>query len=228
MKSAVVVLPGLNRDRDMIAALTKISGTAPVTIWQTDTDIPDVDLIVIPGGFSYGDYLRCGAIAARMPVMRAVAEKAAKGVQVIGVCNGFQILVEAGMLPGALMRNTSLKFVCREVKLQVANANTAFTHRYQPGQIIRCPVAHHDGNYFADAETLARIEGEGQVVFRYADGTNPNGSINDIAGIVNAKGNVLGLMPHPENLIEPAHGGTDGRGLFESVLGGARRELVDA
>jgi len=228
MKSAVVVLPGLNRDRDMIAALTKISGTAPVTIWQTDTDIPDVDLIVIPGGFSYGDYLRCGAIAARMPVMRAVAEKAAKGVQVIGVCNGFQILVEAGMLPGALMRNTSLKFVCREVKLQVANANTAFTHRYQPGQIIRCPVAHHDGNYFADAETLARIEGEGQVVFRYADGTNPNGSINDIAGIVNAKGNVLGLMPHPENLIEPAHGGTDGRGLFESVLGTAQRELVDA
>ena len=228
MKSAVVVLPGLNRDRDMIAALTKISGTAPVTIWQTDTDIPDVDLIVIPGGFSYGDYLRCGAIAARMPVMRAVAEKAAKGVQVIGVCNGFQILVEAGLLPGALMRNTSLKFVCREVKLQVANANTAFTHRYQPGQIIRCPVAHHDGNYFADAETLARIEGEGQVVFRYADGTNPNGSINDIAGIVNAKGNVLGLMPHPENLIEPAHGGTDGRGLFESVLGTAKRELVDA
>ncbi len=228
MKSAVVVLPGLNRDRDMIAALTKISGTAPVTIWQSDTDIPDVDLIVIPGGFSYGDYLRCGAIAARMPVMRAVAEKAAKGVQVIGVCNGFQILVEAGMLPGALMRNTSLKFVCREVKLQVANANTAFTHRYQPGQIIRCPVAHHDGNYFADAETLARIEGEGQVVFRYADGTNPNGSINDIAGIVNAKGNVLGLMPHPENLIEPAHGGTDGRGLFESVLSTAQRELVDA
>lgn len=229
MKSAVVVLPGLNRDRDMIAALTKISGTAPVTIWQTDTEIPDVDLIVIPGGFSYGDYLRCGAIAARMPVMRAVAEKAAKGVSVIGVCNGFQILVEAGMLPGALMRNTSLKFVCREVKLQVANANTAFTHRYNPGQIIRSPVAHHDGNYFADAETLARVEGEGQVVFRYAEGTNPNGSVNDIAGIINAKGNVLGLMPHPENLIEPAHGGTDGRGLFESVLGGARqRELADA
>jgi phosphoribosylformylglycinamidine synthase len=229
MKSAVVVLPGLNRDRDMIAALTKISGTAPVTIWQTDTEIPDVDLIVIPGGFSYGDYLRCGAIAARMPVMRAVAEKAAQGVSVIGVCNGFQILVEAGMLPGALMRNTSLKFVCREVKLQVANANTAFTHRYNPGQIIRSPVAHHDGNYFADAETLARVEGEGQVVFRYAEGTNPNGSVNDIAGIINAKGNVLGLMPHPENLIEPAHGGTDGRGLFESVLGGARqRELADA
>ena len=219
MKSAVVLLPGLNRDRDMIAALTKVGGKPPLTVWQTDTEIPDVDLIVIPGGFSYGDYLRCGAIAARMPVMRAVAEKAASGVLVIGVCNGFQILLEAGLLPGALMRNASLKFVCREVKLEVANANTPFTRRYAPGQVIRCPVAHHDGNYFADAETLARLEGEGGVVFRYADGTNPNGSINDIAGIVNTRGNVLGLMPHPENLIEAAHGGGDGRGLFESVLG---------
>ena len=221
MKSAVVLLPGLNRDRDMIAALTKISGQAPATVWQTDTEIPDVDLIVIPGGFSYGDYLRCGAIAARMPVMRAVADKAAKGVKVMGVCNGFQILLEAGLLPGALMRNATLKFVCREVRLEVANANTAFTRGYAPGQIIRCPVAHHDGNYFADAETLARIEGQGQVVFRYAEGTNPNGSINDIAGIVSEAGNVLGLMPHPENLIEAAHGGDDGRALFEGVLGKA-------
>jgi phosphoribosylformylglycinamidine synthase len=219
MKSAVVLLPGLNRDRDMIAALTKISGKPPVTVWQTDTEIPDVDLIAIPGGFSYGDYLRCGAIAARMPVLRAVAEKAAQGVLVMGVCNGFQILLEAGLLPGALMRNASLKFVCREVKLFVANANTAFTRGYRPGQIIRCPVAHHDGNYFADAETLARIEGEGQVVFRYAEGTNPNGSMNDIAGIVNERGNVFGLMPHPENLIEAAHGGNDGRALFEGALG---------
>lgn len=219
MKSAVVLLPGLNRDRDMIAALTKISGTPPMTVWQTETDIPAVDLIVIPGGFSYGDYLRCGAIAARMPVMRAVAEKARQGVMVLGVCNGFQILLEAGLLPGALMRNTSLKFVCREVKLQVTNANTAFTRNYRPGQIIRCPVAHHDGNYFADAETLARIEGQGQVAFRYAEGTNPNGSINDIAGIVSERGNVLGLMPHPENLIEAAHGGADGRAIFESALG---------
>ncbi|ESX47474.1 phosphoribosylformylglycinamidine synthase subunit PurQ [Mesorhizobium sp. M1148] len=219
MKSAVVLLPGLNRDRDMIAALTKISGQAPATVWQTDTEIPDVDLIAIPGGFSFGDYLRCGAIAARMPVMRAVAEKAAKGVMVIGVCNGFQILVEAGLLPGALMRNASLKFVCREVKLEIANANTMFTRRYQPGQIIRTPVAHHDGNYFADADTLARLEGEGQVVFRYAEGSNPNGSMNDIAGIVSEKGNVLGLMPHPENLIEAAHGGSDGRALFEGALG---------
>ena len=219
MKSAVVLLPGLNRDRDMIAALTKISGRAPATIWETDTQIPDVDLIVIPGGFSYGDYLRCGAIAARMPAMRAVAEKAAKGVMVMGVCNGFKILLEAGLLPGALMRNASLKFVCREVKLEVSNANTAFTRNYEPGQIIRSPVAHHDGNFFAEAETLKRIEGEGQVVFRYAEGTNPNGSINDIAGIVSETGNVLGLMPHPENLIEKAHGGIDGRALFAGVLG---------
>ena len=219
MKSAVVLLPGLNRDRDMIAALTRISGQAPLTIWATDTTVPDVDLIVIPGGYSYGDYLRHGAIAARMPALRAVAEKAAQGVMVIGVCNGFQILVEAGLLPGALMRNTSLKFVCREVKLEVANANTAFTRNYRPNQIIRCPVAHHDGNYFADRETLARLEGQGQVAFRYAEGTNPNGSINDIAGIVNDRGNILGLMPHPENLIEAAHGGTDGRALFESALG---------
>ncbi|MAW85313.1 MAG: phosphoribosylformylglycinamidine synthase I [Phyllobacteriaceae bacterium] len=219
MKAAVILLPGLNRDRDMIAALTKISGTPPVTVWQTDTSIPDVDLVVIPGGFSYGDYLRCGAIAARMPVLDAVREKAAKGVRVMGVCNGFQILLEAGLLPGALMRNASLHFVCREVKLEVANAATVFTSGYAQGQVIRCPVAHHDGNYFADPETLRRIEDKGQVVFRYAEGTNPNGSVNDIAGIVNEAGNVLGMMPHPENLIEPAHGGDDGRALFESALG---------
>ena len=224
MKAAVILLPGLNRDRDMIAALTNISGQAPQTVWQTETAIDDdVDLIVIPGGFSYGDYLRCGAIAARMPVMRAVKEKAEQGTRVIGVCNGFQILVEAGMLPGALMRNASLKFVCREVRLEVANAETAFTSGYAQGQIIRCPVAHHDGNYFADADTLAEIEAGGQVAFRYADDTNPNGSVNNIAGIVNKAGNVLGLMPHPENLIDPAHGGTDGRALFEAALG-----LVDA
>ncbi|BCH65807.1 phosphoribosylformylglycinamidine synthase subunit PurQ [Agrobacterium vitis] len=218
MKSAVVQLPGLNRDRDMIAALTKISGTPPVTIWQTETEIPDVDLIVIPGGFSYGDYLRCGAIAARMPVMQAIKAKADQGVKVLGVCNGFQILLEAGMLPGALMRNASLKFVCREVKLEVVNDDTDFSRAYAAGQIIRCPVAHHDGNYFADPDTLQSIEGNGQVVFRYAEGTNPNGSLNNIAGVINAKGNVLGMMPHPENLIEAAHGGNDGRGLFASAL----------
>lgn len=218
MKSAVVLLPGLNRDRDMIAALTKVSGQAPKTVWQTETELPDVDLIVIPGGFSFGDYLRCGAIAARMPVMRAVADAAKRGVMVMGVCNGFQILLEAGLLPGALMRNSSLQFVCREVKLQVANANTAFTRAYAPNEVIRCPVAHHDGNFFADPDTLARLEGEGLVAFRYAEDTNPNGSLNDIAGILNEDGNVLGLMPHPENLIEAAHGGSDGRGIFESAL----------
>lgn len=218
MKSAVVQLPGLNRDRDMLAALTKISGHAPITVWQTETEIPDVDLIVIPGGFSYGDYLRCGAIAARMPVMQAIKAKAEQGVKVLGVCNGFQILVEAGMLPGALMRNASLKFVCREIKLKVVNDETDFTRAYAKDQVIRCPVAHHDGNYFADAETLKSIEDNGQVVFRYADGTNPNGSMNDIAGVINARGNVLGMMPHPENLIEAAHGGNDGRGIFASAL----------
>lgn len=218
MKSAVILLPGLNRDRDMIAALTKISGKPPVTVWQTDTDIPDCDLIVIPGGFSFGDYLRCGAIAARMPAIRAVADKAAKGVRVLGVCNGFQILLEAGLLPGALMRNASLKFVCRKVRLEVSNADTAFTRGYTQGQIIDCPVAHHDGNYFTDAETLARLEGENRVVFRYAEDTNPNGSLNDIASIINETGNVLGMMPHPENLIEAAHGGSDGRALFEAAL----------
>ncbi|KAB0680880.1 phosphoribosylformylglycinamidine synthase subunit PurQ [Aureimonas leprariae] len=219
MKSAVVLLPGLNRDRDMIAALRTISGSEPLTVWQTATAIPPVDLIVVPGGFSFGDYLRCGAIAARSPVMRAVADEAARGVPVLGVCNGFQILCEAGLLPGALMRNTTLRFVCREVKLEVVNARTRFTTAYAPGQVIRCPVAHHDGNYFADEATIARLHDEDRVVFRYADGTNPNGATRDIAGIVNEAGNVLGLMPHPENLIEPEHGGTDGRGIFESALG---------
>ena len=221
MKSAVIVFPGLNRDRDMIAALTKVSGTAPLSVWHQDADLPDVDLIVIPGGFSYGDYLRCGAIAARSPIMDKVRERAAKGVKVLGVCNGFQILIEAGLLPGALMRNMSLKFVCRDVKLEVVNADTAFTQGYTQGQVFRCPVAHHDGNYFADAETVARLEGNGQVAFRYAEGTNPNGSINDIAGIFNEQKNVLGLMPHPENLIEAAHGGDDGRALFSGLLGQA-------
>ncbi|MFN7024397.1 MAG: phosphoribosylformylglycinamidine synthase subunit PurQ [Pseudorhizobium sp.] len=218
MKSAVVQLPGLNRDRDMIDALTKISGHAPATVWQTETEIPDVDLIVIPGGFSYGDYLRCGAIAARMPVMQAIREKAEQGIKVLGVCNGFQILVEAGLLPGALMRNTSLRFVCKEVMLEVVNADTDFTRAYGEGQIIRCPVAHHDGNYFVDAATLADMEDKRQIVFRYAQGTNPNGSLSDIAGVINARGNVLGMMPHPENLIEAAHGGKDCRGIFASAL----------
>jgi len=218
MKSAVVVFPGLNRDRDMIAALTSISGTAPAVVWHKDAELPVVDLIVIPGGFSYGDYLRAGAIAARSPIMAAIRAKAQQGVHVLGVCNGFQILTEAGLLPGVLMRNASLRFVCREVRLKVESTNTAFTRGYEPGQLITTPVAHHDGNYFADPATLKSIEDNGQVAFRYAEGTNPNGSVNDIAGVFNREKNVLGLMPHPENLIESAHGGIDGRALFSGLL----------
>jgi len=218
MKSSVILFPGSNRDRDMITALTKISGQAPNLVWHTDTEIPDSDLIVVPGGFSYGDYLRSGAIAARSPVMSEISKHAGNGTPVIGVCNGFQILTEAGLLPGALMRNGGLRFVCKTVKLKVENANTQFTKQYAQGEIIPCPVAHHDGNYFADEATLKSIEGNGQVAFRYADGTNPNGSINDIAGIINEAGNVLGMMPHPENLIEADHGGEQGRRIFESAL----------
>lgn len=218
MKSAVVVFPGSNRDRDMIAALTKIGGVPPAVVWHKDAEIPNVDLIVIPGGFSYGDYLRSGAIAARSPVMDTIRDRAAQGVRVLGVCNGFQILTEAGLLPGVLMRNSSLRFVCKEVKLSVANADTPFTHAYAEGQVIRCPVAHHDGNYFTDPETLAAIEGNRQVAFRYAEGTNPNGSLNDIAGVFNREKNVLGLMPHPEDLVESAQGGVDGRPLFSGLL----------
>jgi phosphoribosylformylglycinamidine synthase len=202
----------------MIAALTAIGGTPPAVVWHKDTDIPAVDLIVIPGGFSYGDYLRAGAIAARSPIMAAIREHAERGVHILGVCNGFQVLTEAGLLPGVLMRNASLRFVCREVKLSVANADTAFTRGYAQGQVIRTPVAHHDGNYYAEPALLRSIEENGQVAFRYAEGTNPNGSANDIAGVFNATKTVLGLMPHPENLIENAHGGIDGRALFEGVL----------
>lgn len=218
MKSAVITFPGSNRDRDMIAAITQISGKAPAVVWHQDQDLPQADLYVVPGGFSYGDYLRSGAIAARAPIMRQVAAAAERGAKVLGVCNGFQILTETGMLPGVLMRNASLKFVCKDVELEVTNADTPFTSQYSKGQILRCPVAHHDGNFFAAPDVLKSIEDNGQVAFRYANGTNPNGSINDIAGITNAKGNVLGMMPHPENLVEAAHGGTDGRGLFAAAL----------
>lgn len=218
MKTAIIQLPGLNRDQDMVAALQHIAGVEPIKVWQTETTIPDVDVIIIPGGFSYGDYLRCGAIGARTPVLQAVREKAQKGVTIIGICNGFQILLESGLLPGTLMRNASLKFVCREVKLEVTNAKTKFSRYYSKGQIIRCPVAHHDGNYFVDDETLKQMEDNEQIVFRYAENTNPNGSISNIAGIINKTGTILGMMPHPENFIEPAHGGTDGCLLFQSVL----------
>jgi phosphoribosylformylglycinamidine synthase I len=217
MKSAIVLFPGTNRERDMAAALQRATGRAPAIVWHGDTSLPPADLIVLPGGFSFGDYLRAGAIAARSPVMSAVAKRAGEGALVLGVCNGFQLLCEAGLLPGALMRNASLKFVCREVKLSVENNATPFTRLYRKGAVIRCPVAHHDGNYFAETAVLDRLQGEGRVVFRYAEGTNPNGSQRDIAGIINERGNVLGMMPHPEDMIEAAHGGTDGLPLFESL-----------
>jgi phosphoribosylformylglycinamidine synthase len=225
MKSAVIIFPGSNRDRDMLAALEKVSGRKPVTVWHADSELPAVDLIVLPGGFAHGDYLRTGAIAARAPIMRAVAAKADAGIAVLGVCNGFQILCEAGLLPGVLMRNASLHFVCREIRLRVETTDTVFTNRYASGQVIRCPIAHGEGNYRCDESTLVRLKDDDRVVFRYVDAAgrtteaaNPNGSLDAIAGILNERRNVLGLMPHPENLIEPLQGGSDGRGLFESVL----------
>jgi phosphoribosylformylglycinamidine synthase subunit PurQ / glutaminase len=218
MKSAIIVFPGLNRDRDMIAALVRLTGKPPQMVWHADTELPDVDLVVIPGGFSYGDYLRPGAIAARSPMLNEVQKHAAAGGLVLGVCNGFQILTEAQMLPGTLMRNASLKFVCRSVLLEAVSTNTAFTGKFTPRAPFPCPVAHHDGNYFADPDTLKELEENGQIAFRYAGGTNPNGSINDIAGVFNRQKNVLGLMPHPENLVEPAHGGRQGATLFLSIL----------
>jgi phosphoribosylformylglycinamidine synthase I len=225
MKSAVIVFPGINRERDMARTLKLISGQAPAMVWHGDTTLPPAtDLAVIPGGFSYGDYLRCGAIAARAPIMDAVRAFAARGGLVLGVCNGFQILCESGLLPGVLMRNAALKFICRDVYLRVERSDTPFTRGYNAGQVIRVPVAHGEGNYVADADTLARIEGDGRVLFRYAapDGTlarewNVNGATNAIAGLVNEGGNVLGLMPHPENHVEAALGSTDGRGLFQGL-----------
>jgi len=221
MKSAIILFPGTNRERDMAAALQRATGMPPQIVWHGDTTLPDADLIVLPGGFSFGDYLRSGAIGARSPIMADVARRAADGVLVLGVCNGFQTLCEAGLLPGVLMRNASLRFVCREVRLEVVNTQTPFTRAYRPREVIRCPVAHHDGNYFCDLVTLERLEGEGRVVFRYAEGTNPNGSLNDIAGVLNERGNVLGLMPHPEDLTDEAHGGLDGLPLFQSIAAGA-------
>ncbi|WP_068314454.1 phosphoribosylformylglycinamidine synthase subunit PurQ [Polycladidibacter hongkongensis] len=218
MKSAVLLFPGSNRDRDMIKALEHISGNPVATVWHTETTLPEADLYVLPGGFSYGDYLRSGAIAARSPIMGALKSAAAQGKHVLGVCNGFQMLTEAGLLPGALMRNASLHFVCKNVELQTTSTNSPFTQNMASGAVWQCPVAHHDGNYFADSETLNRLEGEGCVAFRYANGTNPNGSINDIAGITSENGRILGMMPHPENLIEDLHGGLEGRALFESVM----------
>ena len=217
MKSAVIVFPGSNCDRDLKVVIEMVTGRAPEMVWHKDSELPaGTGLIAIPGGFSYGDYLRSGAMAARSPVMRAVSEAAGRGVPVLGVCNGFQVLTEAGLLPGALMRNAGLSFVSRPVALTVENSQSLFTSRYRQGEGITIPVAHHDGNYQADAETLDRIEGEGRVAFRYAESVN--GSARQIAGIINDAGNVLGMMPHPERAVEPAHGNLDGRRLFEGLL----------
>lgn len=219
MKSAVIVFPASNCDRDIAVALRKATGAEPAMVWHGDSDLPDVELIAIPGGFSYGDYLRCGAIASRSPIMRAVAARAGAGVPVLGVCNGFQILCEAGLLPGALLRNANLSFVCRSVTLRVDNNGSRFTKSFERGAYIDLPVSHHDGNYFADDETLARLEGEGRVAFRYVD--NPNGSARDIAGVLNEAGNVLGMMPHPERMISPLLGGLDGAAFFQGLTAAA-------
>jgi phosphoribosylformylglycinamidine synthase I len=217
MKSAVLVFPGSNCDRDLAVAIEQVTGRAPAMVWHQDSELPDgTDFIAIPGGFSYGDYLRSGAMAARSPIMRAVSDAAGRGVPVLGICNGFQVLTEAGLLPGALMRNAGLHFVCRPVGLKVENSQSIFTCRYRAGEEISIPVAHHDGNYQADAETLDRLENEGRIAFRYIG--EVNGSARNIAGIINAQGNVLGMMPHPERALEAAHGNTDGRRLFEGLL----------
>ena len=224
MPAAVIVFPGSNCDRDVAVALEAAMGRPPAMVWHRESELPPCDLIVIPGGFSYGDYLRSGAMAAQSPIMRAVIDRAQAGTPVLGICNGFQILAEAGLLPGVLMRNASLKFVCRDVHLRVERADTVFTSAYEAGEVLRVPVAHHDGNYFADAETLRRLEDGGQIAFRYCDrdgnvtaDANPNGSVANIAGILNADGNVLGMMPHPERLAEALLGGADGAPLFSAL-----------
>jgi phosphoribosylformylglycinamidine synthase len=226
MKAAVLVFPGINRERDMARTLRLVSGREPAMVWHAEPALPaGTDLVVIPGGFSYGDYLRCGAIAARAPVMDAVRAHAKHGGLVLAVCNGFQILCETGLLPGVLMRNAALKFICREVCLRVERSDTPFTRGYNAGQVISVPVAHGEGNYVADKKTIARLEGEGRVLFRYTapDGSldpqwNHNGATNAIAGILNEAGNVLGMMPHPENHVEASMGSTDGRGLFAGLV----------
>jgi phosphoribosylformylglycinamidine synthase len=226
MKSAVVVFPGINRERDMARALRLVSGHEPAMLWHAETALPGgTDLVVVPGGFSYGDYLRCGAIAARAPIMDAVRSFAGQGGLVLGVCNGFQILCEAGLLPGVLMRNARLKFVCRDVHLRVERSDSPFTRGYNAGQVIRVPVAHGEGNYEADEETLRLLEGEGRVLYRYCsadgavdEGANFNGAAHSIAGVVSERGNVLGMMPHPENHVEDIMGCTDGRGLFAGLM----------
>ena len=225
MKAAVIVFPGSNCDRDVQVALRQSMGSEPVMVWHKDSDFEKVDLIVLPGGFSYGDYLRCGAMAAQSPVMKEVVARAHKGVAVLGICNGFQVLAESGLLPGALLRNAALRFVCRDVNIKVESSQSVFTNKYEQGQAIRIPVAHHDGNYYADDDTLEALEDRGQIAFRYCapDGTvipeaNPNGSCRNIAGVYNETKTVLGLMPHPERLSDPKLGGSDGRALFDGLV----------
>jgi phosphoribosylformylglycinamidine synthase len=226
MLFAVVVFPGSNCDHDVYHVAKHVLGCAARYVWHKDRDLRGADVVVLPGGFSYGDYLRTGAIARFSPIMEEIRKFAHRGGHVIGICNGFQILLEAGLLPGAMRRNDSLKYVCRDVHLKVENAMTPWTRKYAKGDVIRIPIGHGDGNYYIDGEGLRRLEGEGQVAFRYVDaagirgvsGTNPNGSLADIAGVTNARGNVLGMMPHPERLAEPVLGGEDGRRLFESIV----------
>ena len=225
MKASVIVFPGSNCDRDAAVALEAATGQAPAMVWHGDSEIPASDLIVLPGGFSYGDYLRSGAMAAHSPVMREVVARARGGTPVLGICNGFQVLTETGLLPGVLMRNATLKFVCKDVHLRVERNDTSFAGHYQKGEVIRLPIAHKDGSYFADDATLARLEGEGRIAFRYCDengevtaDANPNGSRRSIAGIYNETGTVLGLMPHPERLADPALSGTDGAKMFLSLV----------
>ena len=215
MKAVVVVFPGSNCDRDARVALRAATGRSPAMVWHGDSELPPTDLVVLPGGFSYGDYLRPGAMASRSPVMQAVIRAARRGVRVLGICNGFQVLTECGLLPGALLRNAGLRFVCRPVRLRVETEDSPFTNGYRPGAVLQMPVAHHDGNYFADDDTLERLSGEDRIAFRYMD--NPNGSLGNIAGILNETRNVLGMMPHPERAADAVLGGTDGRAMFDAL-----------
>ncbi|MFT8718086.1 phosphoribosylformylglycinamidine synthase subunit PurQ [Acetobacter sp.] len=228
MKAGIVVFPGTNRERDMAIALKAVTGHAPKILWHRDTELPQLDLVVLPGGFSYGDYLRCGAMAAHSPIMREIRAFAEKGGHILGVCNGFQILTETGLLPGALLRNAGLRFLSQDCHLRVENAETPFTRRWKKGDVFRTPLAHGDGNYVADAETLKTLQGENRVAFRYAApngkvdaadrDSNPNGSLDAIAGILSANSRICGMMPHPEDLVDPLMGGEDGKPLFESLV----------
>jgi len=224
MKAAVIVFPASNCDRDVKVALERTPGVEPIMVWHKEGELPKVDLVVLPGGFAYGDYLRAGAMAAHSPIMREVKHRASQGVPVIGICNGFQVLTEAGLLPGAFLQNAGLKFVCKDVHLRVETSQSLFTHKYEAGQTVRMPIAHHEGNYYADAATLDRLEGEGRIAFRYVtpEGAmtaeaNPNGAARNIAGLFNETKTVLGLMPHPERLADPALGGTDGKAMFDAI-----------